>query len=62
MTKLRFLRGGDQPDEDQQNDDAPLARDPSTWFAQQLGEQWQADEPGIYRYVGPERVDGPAAP
>ena len=62
MAKLRSLRDGDQQDEDQQDDDAPLARDRSTWFAQQLGEHWQADEPGIYRYVGPESVDGPAAP
>jgi hypothetical protein len=34
--------------------DAPLARDDSSWFARQLGEEWQAAEPGIYRYVGPE--------
>ena len=62
MAKLRLWRDADQQDEDQQDEDqqdgdkqahdAPLARD-STWFVQQLGEEWQAEEPGIYRYVGP---------
>ena len=37
----------------EQDDDAPLARDPSRWFAQQLGKAWQEEEPGIYRHVGP---------
>ncbi len=32
--------------------DAPLARDP---FARQLGPEWQPEEPGIYRFVGPAR-------
>jgi len=54
MEKLRFLRDADEQHEDQQDPDASLARDPSTWFAQQLGEEWEADEPGIYRYVGPK--------
>ena len=49
MTKLRFMRVTDQQDEDQQDDDAPLARD--LWFAQQLGEEWREEEPGIYRHV-----------
>jgi hypothetical protein len=58
MGNLRFRRDADQPDEDQQDGDqqhheAPSARDQSTWFAQQLGEEWQAEEPGIYRHVGP---------
>lgn len=38
-----------------QDDDAPLARD--LWFAQQLGEEWQEEEPGIYRYLGSRRAD-----
>lgn len=33
-----------------QDVDAPLSRDP---FARQLGDEWQPDEPGIYRFVGP---------
>jgi hypothetical protein len=57
MVNVRFRRDADQQDEDQQDedqhdDDAPSARDPSSWFAQQLGEEWQAEEPGIYRHVG----------
>jgi hypothetical protein len=31
--------------------DAPLARDR---FALELGEGWQPEEPGIYRFVGPD--------
>ena len=38
-----------QQDEAQQDLDAGLTRD--RWFAQQLGEEWQEDEPGIYRRV-----------
>jgi len=33
-----------------QDSDAPLARDA---FARFLGDGWQAEEPGIYRFVGP---------
>jgi hypothetical protein len=32
--------------------DAPMSRDP---FARQLGDAWQPEEPGIYRFVGPTR-------
>lgn len=42
-----------QPDSHRQDEDAPLARDESTWFARELGQEWQAEEPGIYRHVGP---------
>ena len=45
---------------DEQDADAPLARDESKWFAKQLGEEWEAEEPGIYRHVGPN-ADDPAA-
>ena len=37
-------------DHTQQDADAALARDP---FARRLGDEWQAEEPGIYRFVGP---------
>jgi hypothetical protein len=33
----------------EQDADAPLARDR---FALDLGEEWQPEEPGIYRFVG----------
>ena len=36
-------------DHAQHDADAALARDP---FARRLGEEWQAEEPGIYRFVG----------
>ena len=36
-------------DHQQQDADAALARDP---FARRLGNEWQAEEPGIYRFVG----------
>jgi hypothetical protein len=32
--------------------DAPLGRDDSDWFWRQLGEEWEPEEPGIYRFVG----------
>jgi hypothetical protein len=41
-----------QRDSAEHDADAPLARDDSNWFARQLGQEWQAEEPGIYRYVG----------
>jgi hypothetical protein len=44
-----------QPKPGRQDEDAPLARDESTWFARELGEEWEAEEPGIYRHVGPDR-------
>ena len=45
---LAIDRGSEEQDED-----AAITRDNrSTWFAQQLGEEWQAEEPGIYRRVG----------
>ena len=50
----------DQQDEDQQNRDARL--DASAAVAAQLGEEWQEEEPGIYRHVGakpPLVADGP---
>jgi hypothetical protein len=34
----------------EQDSDAPLARDA---FARILGDGWQREEPGIYRFVGP---------
>jgi hypothetical protein len=37
-----------------QDADAPLARDR---FARELGDAWEREEPGIYRFVG---VDGDA--
>ena len=42
---------------------APLARDVDlNWFAQQLGEGWRSEEPGIYRFVEPEsrNIDEPS--
>lgn len=36
----------------EQDADAPLARD---FFARELGDEWQPEEPGIYRFVGPAR-------
>ena len=58
MAKFGFRRDADTQYEDQQYEaqqdhDAPLARDQSRWFAQQLGEEWQEEEPGIYRRVRP---------
>lgn len=41
-----------QRNPDKHDADAPLARDQATWFARELSEEWQAVEPGIYRYVG----------
>ena len=40
--------------------DAPLARD-SDWFAAALGEEWQSQEPGIYRFVGTTRSSSDGA-
>jgi len=34
--------------------DTALARDP---FPRQLGDEWQPEEPGMYRFVGGERSD-----
>ena len=39
-------------DAEEQDADAPLVRD---WFARELGEEWEPEEPGIYRFVGPTR-------
>jgi hypothetical protein len=39
----------------QQDRDAPLARDDPDWFGHQLGEEWEPEEPGIYRFVGASR-------
>jgi hypothetical protein len=36
----------------EQDADAPLARDR---FARELGDEWQVEKPGIYRFVGPAR-------
>ena len=36
----------------EQDADAPMARD---FFARELGDEWQPEEPGIYRFVGPAR-------
>jgi hypothetical protein len=47
MDELPMTRDGSR-----QDTDAPLARDDSEWFLQQLGEEWQPEEPGIYRFVG----------
>jgi hypothetical protein len=41
-----------QRDTEEQDADAPLVRDDSSWFAQQLGDEWRPEEPGIYRFVG----------
>ena len=38
----------------EQDADAPLSRDR---FALDLGEGWQPEEPGIYRFVSPEAAD-----
>lgn len=32
--------------------DAPIVRDP---YARELGDEWQREQPGIYRYLGPAR-------
>jgi len=32
--------------------DEALARDDSSWFARQLGDGWEPEEPGIYQFVG----------
>jgi hypothetical protein len=39
-------------DTSEQDADAALARDV---YARHLGEDWQPEEPGIYRFVGPRR-------
>lgn len=44
-----------KPESDRQDEDAPLARDEPDWFARELGAEWAAEEPGIYRHVGPDR-------
>jgi hypothetical protein len=41
-----------QRDTAEQDVDAPLSRDP---FARELGDVWQQEEPGVYRFVGPTR-------
>ena len=49
---------------DPENDDADerLARDPASWFARELSDEWQSVEPGIYRHVGKGAGDdGPAS-
>ena len=38
---------------DELDSDEPLTRDDS-WFARNLGEQWEAVERGIYHFVGSE--------
>jgi hypothetical protein len=43
---------------EKQDADAPVTRDYSSWFEEQLGEEWLSEEPGIYRFVGP--TVGPA--
>ena len=45
-----------------QDEDAPLGRDDSSWFARQLGDEWQAEEPGVYRFVGPPSKPASAEP
>jgi hypothetical protein len=49
-----------QRDTDEQDADAPLVRDDSSWFAQQLGDEWRPEEPGIYRFVGGARDEAGA--
>ena len=39
-------------DAEEQDAKAGLARDR---FAQELGDEWEPEEPGIYRFVGPTR-------
>ena len=51
MDELPASRGGTGRDAD-----APLGRDDSDWFSRQLGEDWQPEEPGIYRFVGHTRL------
>jgi hypothetical protein len=41
---------------------AQPARQDSYWFGRQLGDEWQEEEPGIYRFVGTGRAPQPAAP
>jgi hypothetical protein len=48
MDELPVQQGSEEQDED-----AALVRDDSSWFARQLGQEWESDEPGIYRFVGP---------
>ena len=49
-----------QRDTDEQDADAPLVRDDSSWFARQLGDEWRPEEPGIYRFVGNARDEAGA--
>jgi len=46
------MHESDRRDAPEHDADAPLAR---SAFARQLGDEWQPEEPGIYRYVGPAR-------
>jgi hypothetical protein len=57
VTAISELRPADS---DHPDEDDPLARDASAWFAQQLGEEWQELEPGIYRHVNPSHDELPA--
>jgi hypothetical protein len=41
----------------EQDADAPLARDRSYYFKRQLGEDWQEEEPGIYRHVSTDDAE-----
>ncbi len=40
-----------QPGSEEQDEDAHLRRE-TGYYAQQLGDEWEAVEPGIYRFVG----------
>jgi hypothetical protein len=51
MTELRGERA------DKHDADAPLTRESTSWFARELNEEWQEVEPGIFRHVGPRRLD-----
>jgi hypothetical protein len=45
-----------QPDCELHDGDAALARDKAGRFAQELSEEWEPVEPGIYRYAGAARA------
>lgn len=55
----RTIRTDELPverDTEEQDADAALVRDDSSWFARQL-EGWRPEEPGIYRFVGGVREE-----
>ena len=47
MEELGGQRGAERPNEGSRSSRTGY------WFAQQLGDEWETAEPGIYRYIGP---------